>query len=65
METETDQGKKYFYHAVSRDTVWEKPLNAKVIDQTQLAELVQRATEEEQREKEGELIFSGLSIDIC
>lgn len=57
METETADGKKYYYHAVQRNTVWEKPENAKIIDQSQLAELIQKSQEEERREQEGRLIF--------
>ncbi|PAV72171.1 hypothetical protein WR25_00020 isoform B [Diploscapter pachys] len=52
VETETADGKKYYYHAVQRNTVWEKPENAKIIDQSQLAELIQKSQEEERREQE-------------
>ena len=55
VETETADGKKYYYHAVQRSTVWEKPENAKIIDQNHLADLIQKSQEEERREQEGRL----------
>ncbi|CAB3405168.1 unnamed protein product [Caenorhabditis bovis] len=52
VETETAEGKKYFYHPVNRNTVWEKPENARIINQTELAELISRSAEEERKERE-------------
>ncbi|CAD6198602.1 unnamed protein product, partial [Caenorhabditis auriculariae] len=52
VETESGEGKKYYYHPVNRNTVWELPSNAKIIDQTALSQLIQRAGEEERKEKE-------------
>ena len=55
VETEADGGKNYYYHSITRDTVWEKPLNAKVINQIELGELIQRLEEEERRHHDSKL----------
>ncbi|CAP30403.2 Protein CBR-TCER-1 [Caenorhabditis briggsae] len=47
VETETAEGKKYFYHPVNRNTIWERPQNSKIVSQPELAQLISRATEEE------------------
>ncbi|CAI5442455.1 unnamed protein product [Caenorhabditis angaria] len=52
VETETSEGKKYFYHPVNRNTVWEKPENSKIISQAELAQLVSRSTEENRVQEE-------------
>uniref|UniRef100_A0A8R1DFU3 Transcription elongation regulator 1 n=1 Tax=Caenorhabditis japonica TaxID=281687 RepID=A0A8R1DFU3_CAEJA len=52
VETETAEGKKYFYHPVNRNTVWERPQSSKIISQPELAQLISRATEEEKAREE-------------
>ncbi|CCD73720.1 WW domain-containing protein [Caenorhabditis elegans] len=52
VETETAEGKKYFYHPVNRNTIWERPQNAKIVTQPELAQLIHRATEEEKNREE-------------
>ncbi|EGT55782.1 CBN-TCER-1 protein [Caenorhabditis brenneri] len=52
VETETAEGKKYFYHPVNRNTIWERPQNSKIINQPELAQLISRATEEEKNREE-------------
>ncbi|EGT38095.1 hypothetical protein CAEBREN_28957 [Caenorhabditis brenneri] len=57
VETETAEGKKYFYHPVNRNTIWERPQNSKIINQPELAQLISRATEEEKNREDEEETF--------
>ncbi|KAK6733078.1 hypothetical protein RB195_017067 [Necator americanus] len=52
VEAESPEGKPYFYHWQTRETVWDRPEKAKVVGQTELAELIQKASEEERKERE-------------
>ncbi|EFP07631.1 CRE-TCER-1 protein [Caenorhabditis remanei] len=52
VETETAEGKKYFYHPVNRNTIWERPQNSKIVSQPELAQLINRSTEEEKSREE-------------
>ncbi|VDO42032.1 unnamed protein product [Haemonchus placei] len=58
VEAESPEGKPYFYHWQTRETVWDRPEKAKVVGQTELAELIQKSSEEERKEREGELHLS-------
>ncbi|KJH48367.1 WW domain protein [Dictyocaulus viviparus] len=52
VEAESPEGKPYFYHWQTRETVWDRPEKAKVVGQTELAELIQKSSEEERKERE-------------
>ncbi|PIO56156.1 WW domain protein, partial [Teladorsagia circumcincta] len=53
VEAESPEGKPYFYHWQTRETVWDRPEKAKIVGQTELAELIQKSSEEERKEREG------------
>ncbi|TMS34112.1 hypothetical protein L596_001760 [Steinernema carpocapsae] len=40
------EGKEYYYKTITRETVWEKPKNAVIVDQRRLTELIDKANEE-------------------
>jgi transcription elongation regulator 1 len=45
IETKTGEGKQYFYHSETRETVWERPEPAKAVVMSQ--EELQKLVEEE------------------
>ncbi|VDM68610.1 unnamed protein product [Strongylus vulgaris] len=65
VEAESPEGKPYFYHWQTRETVWDRPEKSKVVGQTELAELIQKASEEERKEREGSRIARSSGIIVC
>lgn len=61
VETKSAEGKPYYYHAITRDTNWEKPESAKIISQDALTELIAKASEEEKAERERGTIFISIN----
>lgn len=37
VETKTNDGKSYYYNAKTRETTWNRPENAKILTQEQMA----------------------------
>lgn len=50
VETKTPEGKSYFYHAITRQTVWEKPTdpNIKIFTQQEVEAAVQKHQQQKQ-----------------
>ncbi|KAI6219677.1 hypothetical protein M3Y95_01092100 [Aphelenchoides besseyi] len=47
VETKTAEGKSYFYHSSTRQTVWEKPSDVVVMEQSELQKLIEKSQKEE------------------
>jgi hypothetical protein len=62
VETKTDNNKSYYYHAVSRESLWEPPVNAFVIEHTKLLEILDRANKEDFERQLKQCRFLGLSM---
>jgi transcription elongation regulator 1 len=56
VETKTAEGKSYYYHAISRETVWERPKDAVILEQPELQKLIEKAQREE-KEAKGESLL--------
>ncbi|CAG0880231.1 unnamed protein product [Cyprideis torosa] len=49
VETKSEEGKPYYYHAKTRETVWTKPEGVKVLTQEEVEDLVRQAAEKAQQ----------------
>lgn len=62
IETKSPDGKSYFYHAINRKTVWEKPENAFVLEQSELQKLIEKAQREEKESKQQGIFYYTFTI---
>ncbi|KAI6224461.1 hypothetical protein M3Y99_01394400 [Aphelenchoides fujianensis] len=59
VETKTADGKSYFYHSATRATVWERPPDAVVMEQSELQKLIDKSTKEEREARERQQYAAG------
>ncbi|KAI6232887.1 hypothetical protein M3Y99_00975400 [Aphelenchoides fujianensis] len=59
VETKTADGKSYFYHSATRATVWERPPDAVVMEQSELQKLIDKSTKEEREARERQQYTAG------
>lgn len=59
IETKTSEGKSYYYHAISRETVWERPVDQVILEQAELQKLIEKAQREEKEAAVKQGMFLG------
>lgn len=66
VETKTADGKSYFYHALTRETTWNKPegANIKVMNQAEIEELNKKQQEMQQQAKNEPAAVNGEELAV-